>query len=293
MSVLNSNIVEATILKIQASAKDSKSARPTIMNKIMNEMEINPDEASNVYNAIYYACIRNNDGNCDEAESCAATGATYKAEIHNLTFYGQIQHIMDQVCWSARGLALGRGEADKVDASPAGSTGLDFTQDIADVEYGKFDTTSIQAIKNEVLEIYRHMTIVAATLTQIPELKLWSVEPLSLFAPSVCDDDGNWSTPVTCNDWDHAMSCMDELADANAERKKALQRVTTRTAPDFGTTRKYTITRKADKGSGPASKESLDRLVAKTDQSIEAKRTAYAQANRESVNGTDNTAVRF
>ena len=280
MNTLPTTVVETAIDSLSNSA--SVKMKP-IYQAILNQVENKSND--NIYDCIWVAAANNHNANVRDKARCDQTGAQFTPDIWNITFYGICQKIMDRVAWSARALTVSRGKQDEIDMSIAGSTGLDYTQDQADIDYGThaIDTTTLQNIREEVLEIYRSMSIVSAHISS--QLKLPRAEPLYLFAPSTVDQQGNWSVPVKCDDWDHALAVMQDTADDLAAASK-VEAVNSSAKPTYGTAQRYTITRNADTTSGPATTAQLNKLVASTNASIDAKKAAYAQANRESHNGS-------
>jgi hypothetical protein len=241
MKVLQSNVVETTLLRL-ANGADTKQSKTVVLGKqvvkplvqvthkqkiarlILNEMSsLRVSNATDdVYDAYYRASIRNALANQKAAKECVQLGSSFKPEFANISFYGFGQTIMDAVCWSARNPQQMAKEEDLLDA--LSQNGISKSTDAAE-EIG-LDQSDIAG---DVEFVFKSMSV---TLSNIgSKLKMYNTQELYMFAPSVRDAvTGEWSTPFATNEWDEALNLMNETV----ERLKAGDLADELTEDDIG-----------------------------------------------------------
>ena len=204
-------LVSVAISNIIAGNSDYKKRIATL---IENEQDVSlyGDEVSpTIYHAIHKAACRNSRYNALEAKKHQEANVSFKPELPDIAFASFIQNIQDKICWLSRALLVRRNTADEAEEVMTQSNGLDFTQDFAKEEYD-VDATTKQEIRDNVLHTHAVLTNVQAKIGQ--DLRLQSLEPLYVFAPSSQDPDTKeWVTDVKTNDWDEAVSAMQDIVD--------------------------------------------------------------------------------
>ncbi len=228
MKVLQSNVVETTLLRL-ANGADTKQSKTVVLGKqvvkplvqvshkskiarlVLNEMSsLRVSNATDdVYDAYYRATIRNALANQSAAKECVQLGSSFKPEFANISMYGFCQTLMDAICWSARNPVIMAKEEELEDelkrngvsksTEVAEEVGLDQSDIGGDVEY-----------------CFKKLSVILSQISS--KLKFYNVTELYMFAPSIRDAvTGEYSTPFATNEWDEALSLMDETT----ERRKA------------------------------------------------------------------------
>jgi hypothetical protein len=204
-------LVETAVENIQAGNSPYKAR---IAGHILQELndEIYGDEVSpSIYHAIHKASCRNSRANALEAKKYQEASVSFKPELPDIAFASFVQTIQDKVTWMSRGLLNRRNNVDEAEEVMLGSNGIDFAQDFAKEEYN-VDADSKQEIRDNVLHVHSVLTSVQGRIGQ--DLRLQNLDPLFLFAPSSQDPDTKeWVTDVQTNDWDEAVSAMQDIVD--------------------------------------------------------------------------------
>lgn len=178
--------------------------------------------------ALYYAALRNARFNAFETKKANEVGSVFTPDLWDISFYGFVQDVMDQVCWKARKFNGQRLSADELDDLLNSSTGLDFAVDAAE-EIG-MDATTTMTIESDVNHLYSCLSNVSARLAQI--LKINS-DPLHFFSPKEVLDNGTWVALYKSSSWDEAKSDMQDMTDKRNSTDPSDLTKLLETEPDF------------------------------------------------------------
>lgn len=202
-------VIETAVLDIANGNSAYKSGMAMAVHAEMSKATHGDNAAISIFHAMYKASVRNAMENRRAEEKANELGEAFRPEYYDISYYGFVQNVMDKICWNVRKGATKRHDADELEEELDNANGIDFAADYAE-EQG-FNAESQAMIKSEVEHIYTLLDYTAVKISA--KLRIRKSDPLYLFAPSTLKD-GEWVNEIQTNDWDEAMSYMDEVSKA-------------------------------------------------------------------------------
>ena len=126
------------------------------------------------------------------------------AGIKPETLLSFTQNLMNKVCWMSRKMAISQTEEDRKDIV----NGIDFTQDLADeFNLDRFEAEHIKPLVDD-----DYATIMAVNSWLAKEMNyLNDIQPLYYYQDLARDDSGEWYVNATADNYDEAMSIIENV----------------------------------------------------------------------------------
>jgi len=203
MSTTNTFELLETIILEKQLHKTSRNQRDCSA-LIANKMNYT-DQIPNIYHAILWAGIENHNDHeraCDVARK--ALRPLPKPHVYDISFCGYLQRVMDSATRAVYNLSVARDKVVVNETITLGGTGVDWAQDIAD-EVG-IDASSLATLRLQIEEVYTNLNYIHLDLqSKFKE----NYDDLYMYAPSVQDDQNNWSVPFKTNDFSEACEAIE------------------------------------------------------------------------------------
>ena len=201
MSTTNTNVFTflETIILDKAKHKSSVSQRncATLVTRLMDYT----DQVPNIFHALLWAGVNNHNANIAiEQEAAASLQPAPKPTVYDISYAGFLQRLMDTATREMYKITQSRKEATITEEVNLGGTGVDWTQDRAD-EVG-IDSSSLALLRVQIDELFIDLRNVQILFTTAVELD--NIEVLSMYAPSVQGEDGEWDVPFKTDDFSEA-----------------------------------------------------------------------------------------